>query len=181
MEVIDKWNGKVFLNDEETAKVDFGSLSNGFKLRLVPKWMGEQNAQPTTENHVTESQFKGEMKITVKSYMTQQATPEFDFMAKWNNNNPMPLRTMVGTVEKETRGMQYMHLHGMGEPVIRCLRCGKELTNPISRHYGIGPDCMAKIGIVANINDEDNIREQLVNLTWEGWVVKSAITEKEIL
>ena len=92
---------------------------------------------------------------------------------------PMPLRTMTGWVEKETRGMVYMHLHGVGEPVIRCLRCGKTLSNPISRHYGIGPECMSKLGIVADIEDVDTIKKQLVDVTWEGWIIKSAITEEE--
>lgn len=30
-------------------------------------------------------------KVTVKKYMTEEGTPSFDFMIKWNNNIPMPL------------------------------------------------------------------------------------------
>lgn len=49
-------------------------------------------------------------KITVKKYMTEPSTPNFDFQDKWNNGKPMPLRTMQGEVIKETRGMYYMKL-----------------------------------------------------------------------
>ena len=122
-----------------------------------------------------------ERKITVKKYMTEPASPTFDFMAKWNNNIPMPMRVMSGTVEKETRGMVYMKLHGMGKPTITCRCCGKELTNPVSRNYGIGPICLSKMGIADPIDNIDSIREKLVNITWEGWIIKSAIIEEEEL
>lgn len=120
-----------------------------------------------------------EYEITVKAYMTRKAIPEFDFMAKFNNDNPMPMRIMQGTVEKETRGMVYMKLHGLAKPTITCYCCGKELTNPVSRHYGIGPICLSKLGIIREIDDVDNIREELINIEWEGWIIKSAITSRE--
>ena len=49
-------------------------------------------------------------KITVKKYMTEPSTPNFDFQDKWNDGKPMPLCTMQGEVIKETRGMYYMEL-----------------------------------------------------------------------
>ena len=49
-------------------------------------------------------------KITVKKYMTEPATANFDFQDKWNNGKPMPLCTMHGKVTKETRGMFNMEL-----------------------------------------------------------------------
>lgn len=49
-------------------------------------------------------------KITVKKYMTEPATVNFDFQDKWNNGKPMPLCSMQGDVIKETRGMYYMKL-----------------------------------------------------------------------
>ena len=49
-------------------------------------------------------------KITVKKYMTEPATANFDFQDKWNDGKPMPLCTMQGEVIKETRGMYYMEL-----------------------------------------------------------------------
>ena len=49
-------------------------------------------------------------KITVKKYMTEPATANFDFQDKWNDGKPMPLCIMQGEVIKETRGMYYMQL-----------------------------------------------------------------------
>ena len=49
-------------------------------------------------------------KITVKKYMTEPSTPNFDFQDRWNDGKPMPLCTMHGEVIKETRGMYYMKL-----------------------------------------------------------------------
>ena len=49
-------------------------------------------------------------KITVKKYMTEPSTVNFDFQDKWNNGKPMPLCIMRGEVIKETRGMYYMEL-----------------------------------------------------------------------
>lgn len=49
-------------------------------------------------------------KITVKKYMTEPATSNFDFQDKFNSGVPMPLCTMQGEVIKETRGMYYMEL-----------------------------------------------------------------------
>ena len=111
--------------------------------------------------------------------MTKKATPEFDFMAQWNADKPMPMRTMIGTIDKETRGMIHVKLHGMGVPTITCLCCGKELTNPVSRHYGIGPICLSKMGISRDIEDVSGIKEDLQNITWNGWIIKSAVTEQK--
>ena len=49
-------------------------------------------------------------KITVKKYMTEPSTPNFDFQDRWNDGKPMPLCIMQGEVIKETRGMYYMKL-----------------------------------------------------------------------
>ena len=122
---------------------------------------------------------KTEYRVVVKQYMTRKATPEFNFMAQWNNDNPMPLRTMTGYIEKETRGMVYMHLHGEGLETVTCMCCGKELKNPISRHYGIGPVCMSKVGITCDIDNIEEIKERLVDVKWQGWIIRSAILDKE--
>lgn len=126
-------------------------------------------------------------KITVKKYMTEPATSNFDFQDKWNNGKPMPLCIMQGEVIKETRGMYYMCLQGKAEPTSKCLVCGKTLTNPISKLYGIGPECSEKVGLI-RIESEEEAREkwnelvqQIGNIKWEGWVIKSAIKEWEMI
>ena len=129
-------------------------------------------------------------KITVKQYMTRQATPEFDFMKQWNNDVPMPLRTMIGTVEKETRGMVYMKLHGdiTEEKTLHCLKCGRPITNPVSQYFGMGPECGCHNYINPFYSKEElenaikDYREKVLhNMTWEGWIIKSAIISEEVL
>lgn len=129
-------------------------------------------------------------KITVRQYMTKPATPEFDFMAKWNNNNPMPMRTMVGTVEKETSGMVYMHLHGdiTSRLTQYCMKCGRAITNPISQYFGLGPECGGHNYTSPfdseeelNLHIESYRKNCLQKVTWSGWIIKSAIIEKEEL
>lgn len=142
-----------------------------------------------TEDYICQPAKKMEIgksyKITVKKYMTEPATVNFDFQDKWNNGNPMPLCTMQGEVIKETRGMYYMNLHGKAEPTYKCLVCGKTLTNPISKLYGIGPECSEKVGLIRIESEEEakeklkHIMEQIDDISWSGWVIKSAIKEWE--
>lgn len=126
--------------------------------------------------------------ITVKQYMTKKSSPSFDFMAKWNNDNPMPLRTMIGTVEKETSGMVYMKLHGdiVAEQVQHCMKCGKPITNPVSQFFGMGPECGGH-NYINPFESEEELKSvvesyrknYLQKITWEGWIIKSAIITKE--
>ena len=124
-------------------------------------------------------------KITVKKYMTEPSTSNFDFQDKWNDGKPMPFIIMRGEVIKETRGMYYMNLHGKAEPTYKCLVCEKTLTNPISKLYGIGPECSEKVGLIRIESEEEakeklkHIMEQIDDISWTGWAIKSAIKEWE--
>lgn len=172
------WTGKVQIDDKVYDSIsDAMSATKSFSDNIHIKLLSNHKSANTSVSvHDTST---SEIEITVKSYMTRKAIPEFDFMEKWNDDNPMPLRVMQGVVVKETRGMVYMKLHGVARPTITCYCCGKELTNPVSRHYGIGPICLGKLGIIREIDDIDNIREELVNVEWEGWIIKSAILDKK--
>lgn len=172
------WPGEVEIDDKHYTNTQdairaFKNLSSATHIKLLAK------RKSTNKANIEAVSDPVEYRVTVKKYMTEPATPSFDFMAKWNNDTPMPMRIMQGTVEKETRGMIYMKLHGLAKPTITCRCCGKELTNPVSRNYGIGPICLGKLGIARDINDINGISEELVNIEWSGWVIKSAITEKE--
>ena len=175
IDALKSWNGQITINDKTYNSVDeIKSLPNEpLHIVLGGKCEDKKNNPIQTSTDVQEYCF------TVKGYMCKKATPEFDFMAKWNNDNPMPMRTMVGTIEKETKGMVYLNLHGKGIPTITCMRCGRELKNPISRHYGIGPECISKLGFSYGIEDETEIKEALVDVTWQGWCIKSSIVSQE--
>ena len=172
------WKGELQIDDKhytsvERCNLNFNALSDSAHIIL------HSNVKNAVQAVVDTLDEKIQCRVTVKKYMTEKASPGFDFMARWNNDNPMPLRTMTGTIEKETRGMIYMKLHGVGESVVRCMRCGRLLTNPISQHYGIGPECMSKLGFVCDIEDVDTIKKKLADVVWEGWIIRSAIVEKE--
>lgn len=181
LKILKDWNGSIEINGKSYDSVKdavnaFQSVSDDIHIVLHSVRKTVSKSVTEADNNISASV---EKQITVKRYMTQKSTPSFDFMAKFNNDNPMPMRIMQGTVEKETRGMVYMKLHGLAKPTITCTCCGKELTNPVSRHYGIGPICLGKMGIIADISDVENIREQLVKIEWSGWIIKSAIVESE--
>ena len=126
--------------------------------------------------------------IKVKQYMTKPATPSFDFMDKWNNGVPMPMRIMVGKKLKETKGMVKMELRGeiIQEVNPVCMKCGRTLTNPVSQYFGIGPECGGHNYINPFETDAElrqavaETRKQLQNITWTGWIIKSSIEEQKI-
>lgn len=178
LSLIKNWKGKVEVNGTEydsvkDVLVHLKDISGD--IHIILRSTKEEPSKQTIEKSNDISEYE----VTVKQYMTKPATPEFDFMDKWNNNKPMPMRIMRGTIEKETRGMVYMKLHGFAKETITCACCGKELTNPVSRYYGIGPICLGKLGIAREIDDIENIKEELVNIAWEGWIIKSAITSRK--
>ena len=123
--------------------------------------------------------------LKVRQYMTKPATPEFDFQDKFNKGVPMPFRTMICQITNETRGMVYAKCHAEPLQTSTCMKCGRRLNHPVSKLYGLGPEC----GSHAHINpfkteEELNqhleiLAKNLAAITWEGWIIKSAIEECE--
>ena len=158
------WSGRVVVNGTEYENI--GSVPNGITpttITLLPKVVKAENRRVKVEDVTDDT----ERVITVRQFMTRV------------ESNPMPMCTMVGKIKRETAKAYYMELHGQALPVVTCMRCGKTLTNPVSRHYGLGPECLGKVGIVADIEQVDIIKEQLVDVHWSGWIPKSAILDNE--
>jgi hypothetical protein len=188
-EQIKDWPGAVEIDGTQypsvaDARTSLTGVANFSSINLLTK----QKQAPESKPACAVSMGATVYKITVRQYMTKPSTPDFDFMAKWNNNIPMPLRTMVGTVEKETSGMVYMHLHGDITDTVtqHCMKCGKPITNPISQFFGMGPECGNHNYVNPFDSDEElkavveNYRRNyLQKITWSGWVIKSAIISKE--
>ena len=187
--MIKNWAGSVEINGVSYDSMDaaikaFKPVSGAVSIRLIPHTKKAENEASKAAVQPVEK--TGEVRITVKQYMTKKATPEFDFMAKWNNDVPMPYRTMTGKVIKETRGMVYMQLHGdiWAERITTCMCCGRVLTNPVSQFFGVGPECGGH-GYTHPFNSDAELKaavadmkQTLRKVTWEGWVIRSAIVEQ---
>ena len=177
-------NGTVYPSVEIARNSLSADCSNIDSIRLCDKIKQAPERKNTSVALTGDTLYK----VTVRQYMTKPSTPEFDFMAKWNNNSPMPMRTMVGTVEKETSGMVYMHLHGdiTSEVTQYCMKCGKVITNPVSQFFGMGPECGGH-NYTNPFESEEELKSvveayrknYLQKITWSGWIIKSAIIERE--
>jgi hypothetical protein len=184
------WKGSIVVNDVEYPSVEDARNSLANSVDTIDSIILYANKKNATERKITvvESVPNTLYRITVKQYMTKKSSPAFDFMKTWNNDMPMPLRTMVGTVEKETKGMVYMHLHGDVTSTVTqtCMKCGKPITNPISQFFGMGPECGGH-NYVNPFESEEELHavveayrtNYLQKITWSGWIIKSAILEQE--
>ena len=173
------WQGRVNVNGTEFESV--GSVPDNIEvttLTLLPKV--EQRAEQRRVR-VEDIDDSAEHLITVKQWLTQPATPEWDYNERMNKGVPMPLRNMQGTIVKQTEKSVYMHLHGVAKATVKCMRCGRELTNPVSRAYGLGIECIQKVGIVADIHEVEKIKEQLVKVEGYWWIPKTSIVSDEIV
>ena len=180
-----EYNGQVFDTFEAFSKA-FKVTGEPMHIKLLPAGYKGQNEAGNVQKQVDINKVQ-QYKVFVKQYMTKPATPKFDFMEKWHNNNPMPYRIMVGEKVKETRGMVYMKLHAdiTERQSIYCMCCGRQLTNKVSQYFGIGPEC-GNHNYINPFNSEEELqeavagyREKLRSVTWEGWIIKSAIMEEE--
>lgn len=178
-------NGSTYDSIQDVIKANL-TLNGNIRIKLYPqakKAVNEAGNAKKSEDMDSEQEYR----IKVKKYMTEKSTPEFNFMAKWNNDNPMPLRMMTGYADKETRGMVHMVLHGdmYAEKMCICMKCGKRLTNKVSQYFGIGPECGGHKYVSPFDTQEEldaaveEYKAKLQAITWEGWIVKSAITEME--
>lgn len=186
-------NGRVYSDLNKAIQAVKGSgeqltviLNKGLNKGLK---IAESPTVANPENKVQEFQGSSIYKIKVRQYMTKPATPEFDFHDKWNNGTPMPMRIMVGRKLKETNGMVQMELWGeITEQLTHsCMKCGRTLTNPISKYFGIGPECGGHNYVNPFETDEElkeavkDMQEQLKEIKWTGWIIKSAIEEQEVV
>ena len=187
--MLKNWEGAVEVNDstydsiQDVIKANL-DLNGNIHIKLYPQAKKAVNGAGNAKKAPIPAQ-EQEYRITVKKYMTEKSNPQFNFMAQWNNDNPMPLRIMTGTVVKETRGMVYMKLHGdmYAEKMCTCMKCGKRLTNKVSQYFGIGPECGGHKYVSPFETQEEldnavaDYRKHLQSITWVGWVIRSSITE----
>ena len=173
---------EVLYNDVSEIKNISGDIVIKINLKRA-------SATSTTTNKVTEVETVDIFRIKVRQYMTKPPVPEFDFHTKWNNGIPMPFRIMTGKKIKETKGMIYMQLWAEmeSEVMTHCMKCGRVLTNDVSKFFGIGPEC-GDHGYNNPFETKEElhqavaeVKKQLAEIRWEGWIIKSAIEEEEVI
>ena len=122
-------------------------------------------------------------KVKVKSYMLDD---NYNFHKTWNQGSPMPMTVMYGTILDETKTMIKMDLHCRITESDTCLRCGRRLTNDVSKLYGLGPECgehyyINPLTLQEFANHKKAIEQNLNEIKWCGWIPKLAINSKEII
>lgn len=123
--------------------------------------------------------------VTVSSQMTNSDTQDFKFHDTWNSGVPMPLRTMFVVVYQETRGMYQVLATAVRRPSMHCMMCGKAITHPVSRLYGLGPECSHHLYINPFSTEEeleahlDEVDAKFAKVQWKGWIIKKHIISCE--
>ena len=176
-----KVNGQLFPNSAAAYEA-FKTYEGEVKIELN---IADTVADTNTPASSTAAHPSGDLvvQIKVRQYMTQKATSGFDFMRKYNEDKPMPMRVMYGRIVEETKGMYKMELHCRPTPMSICMKCGRTLEHPVSLLYGLGPECGSHFHINPLQSKEeldaayDQMKASLSEVTWTGWIIKAAIEE----
>lgn len=184
-----EWQGDIEINGK--AYIGEIDLKNNLNIMLYPAQTNYQHIPLIKETSIEDVLENIDMdktyKITVKSYMTTKSSSDFTFMQKWNDDNPMPFRIMIGKVINQTQGMLFMNLYAdiTQEITTTCMKCGRPITNPVSQFFGTGPECGGHNYVNPFKTKEElheaveKYRKTLRNIKWSGWVIKKAITSME--
>lgn len=176
LEFLQNYVGTIQVNNQNINPCDIVNIINECKDNLT--------IQLTPSTIVNNSTPLKQYVFTVVDWMLRRSTDSFLFMKTWNNDKPMPLKTMQGVIQRETRGMYYLQLQPLKTNFTSCMICGRVLTNGNSKLVGIGPECVRKLGLHININDSSSvsiIKNKLDTIHWSGWIPKTAILEmKEV-
>lgn len=180
----------IIVNGQTCTDVEalINSIADGEHIKIQMKAVIQQQAEPVQQKQprmltANDMRVNRSYIIKVRQYMTKKSSPDFDFQAKWNSDVPMPFRIMQGRVLKETRGMLYVECHAVPLKTDVCMRCGRPLSHPVSRLYGVGPECGGHAHINPFETEEelyaalDSVKNQLAQVKWRGWIIKSAIEE----
>lgn len=175
-----------YLSNVKNKNIEFVEISpncevTGYLIKISNKQLTPKKQVETTLNLDKNAIYK----VVVKLYMTRPDSINFTFHTTWNNGREMPFRIMYGTVIEETKTMVKMHLRAKITQTDYCIKCGRLLTNDISKLYGLGPECGQHYYINPLSLDEfekykQSIQQKLEEIEWEGWIPKVAIISMEV-
>lgn len=121
---------------------------------------------------------KKEYKIEVRQFLTKPNP-------KYPDKEPVPMRVMYGTIERETPKGLLVKMKGKPAPTSHCMVCGRQLKHPVSLLYGIGPECgehyhINPFGTEEELNEHyESLRQKLADVTYDGWLPKFFVTCSE--
>lgn len=182
-EFLTKYTGRIKINGQNVSRIRVMQALEDCDGEVTIDLIPENFVDLEQPEQVPEQKL---YKVFVKNYMLEHSNPDFLFMKAWNNDIPMPMRVMVGTIENQTRSMYLMDLHGEPYKADVCIRCGRRIVNPVSKVVGVGPECCTALGIDVKLMDRSaceeyitRIEHKIKNIKWKGWVPKTAILTLE--
>lgn len=190
-ELLQNFKGSVVVNDITFASIKeaeehFKDYVGGLRILLKPNNVIKYDNNTETSSTSTSTKQSSDIyRVEVKSYMSRPFEEGF-FLAKMNKS-PMPYLIMVGSIISQTEKMVKMDLHVdlNYDTSVKCIRCGRVLTNPISQYLHIGPECgasehMRLLNSGISIDEVRNrLQDSLKDVHWVGWIPKSAIVSAE--
>lgn len=176
-----------YLNNVKDRDIEFVDLPNLDieKSRVLIKISRKASKSKNQVEITSKLDNNAIYKIVVKLYMTKPDSVNFTFHNTWNNGREMPFRIMYGTLLEETKTMVKMHLKAKITQTDYCIKCGRMLTNDISKLYGLGPECgqhyyINPLSLEEFEKYKQSIQQKLEEIEWEGWIPKVAIISMEV-
>lgn len=89
-------------------------------------------------------------------------------------------RTFIADIERQTQKAIKVKGRGTIDAHVGCMMCGRELTHPVSRVLGIGPECGKHFYDVelteANI---EQLKQMIVDTAVDTWIPKKCVIKTE--
>lgn len=182
-ELLYKYSGPLMVNGKEYDSVydadkAFGNQNGGLTIILNHGGKGQLNNSKSTSPSITFDRNKF-YQISVMTYMTNYRDDFFLATSpQIKNKCPMPFQVMVGRVIDETNKLVKMQLRAdrLEQKYTKCMKCGRPISDKTHQLFGIGPECITIKSNPNEIGVFDRFSKYLQETTWEGWIVKSAIT-----
>lgn len=132
---------------------------------------GEQEGNREQRREGQREQIRRAVRITIPAWLARQHGVT---------------RELEGHILRYSRRGVYFEGNATTGDFVRCARCGRALTNDVSRLIGIGPECCAKLGIdrseyeqLARTEEgQEQLRQQIRQIRLEIWLPRNRVEIK---